>query len=106
MIFRYRKIKLSLYNRKKAETETNIFNSMANFLINDLVIKSNNPKFARRPKVGVVYAERDTQKTIINYAFNSILSGMLSTLGINKKEQRKERREFKKEEKQNSWKSF
>jgi hypothetical protein len=106
MIFRYKKVRLSLYNRKKAETETGIFNSMANFLINDLVIKSNNPKFARKPKVGIVYAERDTQKAIVNYAFKSILSGMLSTLGINKKEQRKERREYKKEEKQNSWKSF
>jgi hypothetical protein len=100
LIFRYKKVKLSLYNRKRAETETGIFNSMANFLINDLVIKSNNPKFARKPKTGIVYAERDTQKGIVNYAFKSILSGMLSTLGINKKEQRKVRREFKKVEKE------
>ncbi len=102
MIFRYRKIRLSLYNRKKAEIETGIFSSMANFFINDLVIKSNNPKFARKPRVGQIYTERDTQKAIVNYAFQSILSGMLSTLGINKKEQRKERKEYKKEEKQNN----
>ena len=106
MIFRYKKVRLSLYSRKKAETETGIFSSVANFFINDLVLKSNNPKFARKPRVGQIYAERDTQKAIVNFAFKGILSGMLSTLGINKKEQRKERKEYKKEEKQNSWKSF
>ena len=102
MVFRYKKVRLSLYNRKKAETETGVFSSMANFFINDLVIKSNNPKFARKPRVGQIYSERNTQKAIVNYAFQSILSGMLSTLGINKKEQRKERKEYKKEEKQNN----
>jgi hypothetical protein len=106
MLFRYRRVRLSLYNRKKAETETGIFSSMANFLINDLILKSNNPKFARKPRVGQVYAIRNTQKGIVNFAFKGILSGMLSTLGINKKEQRKERKEYKKEEKEKSWKSF
>ncbi len=102
MTFRYRKVRLSLYNRKKAETETGIFSSMANFFINDLVLKSNNPKFARKARVGQIYAERDTQKGIVNFAFKGILSGMMSTLGINKKEQRKERKEYKKEDKQNN----
>ncbi|MCF6170552.1 MAG: hypothetical protein L3J66_06180 [Bacteroidales bacterium] len=100
MIFRYRKMRLSLYNRKKAETETGLFTSMANFFINDLVLKSNNPKFARKPRTGQVYTVRNTEKGIVNYAFRSLLSGMLSTLGINKKEQRKERKVYKKEEKQ------
>ncbi|MCF6342342.1 MAG: hypothetical protein L3J31_06005 [Bacteroidales bacterium] len=100
MIFRYRRMRLSLYNRKKAETETGLFSSMANFFINDLVLKSNNPKFARKPRFGHVYTVRNTQKTIVNFAFRSLLSGMLSTLGINKKEQRKERKVYKKEEKQ------
>ncbi len=110
MVFRYRNIRLKLYNRKKAETETGIFSLMANFFINDLVLRSNNPKFARKIKIGHVYTERDTQKDIVNFAFRSILSGMLSTLGINKKEQRQERKEykkeFKKEEKKSKWQKF
>jgi hypothetical protein len=35
---------------------------------------------------------------VVNYAWKSLLSGMLSTLGINKKEQRQERKELKNRE--------
>ena len=67
-----------------------------NFLINDFVVKSNNPKFARKPRIGQVYFKRDTRKGVVNYAWKGILSGMLSTLGFNTKEQRMEKKELKK----------
>ena len=53
-----------------------------------MVAVANNPKFARSPRKGQAYFERDTEKGIINYIFKSALSGMISTLGFNNKEQR------------------
>ncbi|RLD33571.1 MAG: hypothetical protein DRI83_09190, partial [Bacteroidetes bacterium] len=96
MIFTYKKLKLSLYNRKKAERNKGMFGGITRFLINDLLIHKNNPKFGKAPRVGQVYFERDPEKAILNYAWKSLLSGMLSSIGINKKEQRQERREIKK----------
>lgn len=95
MIFRYKKLKLNLYNRKKAEQNKGLFAGITRFLINDIIIHKNNPKFARDPRIGQVYFERDPEKAIVNYSWKSLLSGMLSSIGINKKEQRQEKRETK-----------
>ena len=95
-MFRYKKLKLSLYNRKKAEQNKGLFGAMSRFLINDIIIHKNNPRFARSPRIGQVYFERDREKAILNYVWKSLLSGMLSSVGINTKEQRQERREMKK----------
>lgn len=92
MIFRYKRLKVTLYSRKKAQLVKGPLSPMVDFLMNDLLIKSNNPKFARSPRIGVVYFTRDTQKGIINYIFKSSLSGMTSTLGFNNKEQRQEKK--------------
>jgi len=99
MIFTYKKLKLGLYNRNKAQENKGMFGGLTRFLINDLFIHSNNPKFARQPREGMVFFVRDEEKAIINYTWKSVLSGILSTVGINKKEQRQERKELKNEQK-------
>jgi len=96
MLFTYNKLKLNLYNRKKAEQNKGMFAGITRFLINDLLIHKNNPKFGKNPRMGQVYFERDPEKAILNYVWKSLLSGMLSSIGINKKEQRQERRDMKK----------
>ncbi len=93
LIFRYKKLELKRYNRKKSQLKNKGF---INFLINDLVVKSNNPKFARKPRVGQVYFVRETEKGVVAYLFRSLLTGLTSTLGFNNKEQRMERKEDKK----------
>ena len=95
MTFRYKKLRLAMYDRKKESIKTGFLSPLINFMINDLVVKSNNPKFARKPRIGQVYFKRDTRKGIVNYVWKGILSGMLSTLGFNNKEQRQERKEMK-----------
>lgn len=95
LIFRYKKLQLKRYNRKKSQLKKKGF---INFLINDLVVKSNNPKFARKPRVGQVYFVRETEKGVVAYLFRSLLTGLTSTLGFNNKEQRMERKEDKKKE--------
>ncbi len=96
LTFRYKKLRLAMYNRKKEQLNKGILSPLINFMINDLVVKSNNPKFARKPRIGQVYNIRDTRKAVVNFAWKGILSGLLSTLGFNNKEQRKERKQMEK----------
>jgi len=53
------------------------------------------------PRVGQVYFERDTQKSVVNYVWKSVLSGLMSTMGFNTKAQKQERKEVKKIDKKN-----
>jgi len=100
MYFLYRKLKLRLYSRKKAKTKRGFFSPFVNFMLNDLMIRSNNPRFLTQPRKGIVYFERDPQKSFINYIWKSTMSGMLSTLGFNNKQQRITKREGKVQQKQ------
>ncbi|MEJ2594481.1 MAG: hypothetical protein P8100_05000, partial [bacterium] len=96
LVFRYKKLKLAMYNRKKAELNKGFLSPLINFLINDLVVNSHNPRFARKPRVGQSYFVRDTRKGVVNYLWKSVLSGLTSTLGFNNKEQRLEIKEERK----------
>jgi hypothetical protein len=95
VIFRYKNLRIHPYSRKKEKLKKGPLSPLIKFMINDLVVKSNNPKFARRPRVGQVYFARDYRKGVINYIWKSVLSGLMSTMGFNNKEQRKEKKENK-----------
>ena len=97
MLFKYRKFKLKMYDTEKSKVSSGFFAPVFNFMINGLMIKSYNPRFARTPREGIVYYQRDTKRSIINYLWKSLLSGMLSTMGINTKEQRQQKKMIKKE---------
>jgi len=98
MLFKYRKFKLKMYDTEKSKVSSGFFAPVFNFMINGLMIKSYNPRFARTPRKGIVYYKRDTQRSVINYLWKSLLSGMLSTMGINTKEQRQQKKIIKKGE--------
>ena len=89
LIFKYKKLRLLPYSRNKEKLRSGALSPLLSFMINDLVVKSNNPKFARKPRVGQVYFERDTRKGVINFIWKGVLSGITSTMGFNNKEQRK-----------------
>lgn len=95
ILFRYKNLKIDLYDREKAQNSKGLAGSMANLLLNDIFIRSNNPGFLGRTRPGEVYYKRDTQKFIVSYMWKSIMSGLMSTMGYNNKEQRQERRAFK-----------
>ena len=92
ILFKYKKLKIELYDREKAENASGLGGSMANLLLNDIFIKSRNPGFLGKIRPGEVYFKRDTQKSIVYYTWKSILSGLMSTMGYNNKEQRQEKR--------------
>ena len=95
--FLYHKLRLRLYNREKSEKSKKFYSPFANFVMNSLVINSNNPPFLGHPKKGIVYFERVPEKSFVNYLWKSNLSGILSTLGFNNKQQREGKREDKKQ---------
>ena len=94
--FMYKKLKLRLYSRKKAQKSKGFFSPFANFMMNNILIKNNNPPFLGPMKKGIVYYERNTEKSFVSYLWKSNLSGILSTLGFNNKQQREGKRENKK----------
>ena len=95
MIFSYKKLKLALYDRSKAQLNKGITSPFFKFLVNDLLIKSNNPRFFGRTRTGHVYFERIHDRSFLGYIWKSILSGMMSTAWHNSKEQRKQKRRLK-----------
>ncbi len=97
--FLYKKLKLRLYNRKKSQKSKKFYSPFANFMMNSIIIKSNNPPFLGHTKKGIVYFERVPYKSFIGYLWKSNLSGILSTLGFNNKQQREGKREEKKQTK-------
>lgn len=98
MLFKYHGFRVGLFNRKKARQERGISAPLVRFVLNDLVLRSNNPNWFKRPRLGVVYFKRDRNKGIANYIWKSTLSGALSTMGFNNKEQRKRRKEYRKQD--------
>ena len=92
LIFRYKKLRVRLYNREKAQLNKGIEAPFFSFLVNDLLIKSNNPRFLGKTRIGHVYIEPNKEKVFINYIWKGLLSGMLSTMWYNSKEQRKEKK--------------
>ena len=97
VLFRYKNLKLRLYNRKIAKTDKGLGSSFINLVLNRLMVRSNNPRFLEPPRKGIVYFERDPHKSFINYLWKSSLSGIMSTIMFNNKQQRIEKKEEKKE---------
>jgi len=94
--FKYKKLRIALYDREKAALNKGIASPFFKFLVNDLLIKSNNPRFIGPVRQGLVYYNRDEERSFLNYMWKSLVSGMMSTMWHNSKEQRKEKRRLKK----------
>ncbi|MCD4732170.1 MAG: hypothetical protein K8R74_16305, partial [Bacteroidales bacterium] len=97
--FEYKKLKLAMYNRSKAKLQRGLGSGLIDFMMNGVLIKSNNPTFLGKPRTGDVYFERNDQRSFFNYLWKSTMSGLMTTLGFYNKELREEKRERKSDEK-------
>ena len=79
LLFRYRKLNIQLLNKEDPQ-HSGFGNSILSFWANRLV-SSNNPSWLRRRK-GTIYFRRDQQKGIAHFWVHSILSGVVSSVGI------------------------
>jgi hypothetical protein len=60
-------------------------------------VASSNPSNNGKLREGVVYFERDAGKSIFNYLWKSLFSGIKSTVNVNTKEQKEIKKQVKKE---------
>ncbi len=95
--FPYKGFKIQMVNRHTGK-KGGIGDGILTFLANEILLKSNNPKFIGKLRIGEVYAKRNPQKAVFNYIWKSMLSGIESTLGYNKKQQRKALRALRKKQ--------
>jgi hypothetical protein len=79
MLFKYNNLKVQLVNRKDL-SQVNLGNTLLSFWANQIV-KSNNPSFLRNRK-GIIYFERNPYKETLNLWVHSLLSGMVSSVGM------------------------
>lgn len=97
--FEYKRLKLAMYNRDKAQLSSGLGSGLIDFMLNGVLVKSNNPTFLGKTRTGDVYAIRNKERSFFNYTWKSIMSGLMTTMGFYNKDLRLEKRERKGEEK-------
>ena len=96
LLFPYQKFRIQMIDRMTGRTG-GIGDGLMTFLANNILLKSNNPRAGRPLRHGMIFYRRDPRKSIFNYLWKGILSGVESTLGHNTREQRKEIRAYRDE---------
>lgn len=79
LIIRYDNLELELLN-KNFEKDQNIFRKIGSFLANKIIIKSSNPNNKGDLKKGQVFFQREVHKSVFNYWWKLIFSGLKSTV--------------------------
>lgn len=69
-------------------TWADIKTGVINFLASDILIRKSNPHPNGKLNSGIIYFQRDKHKSIFNFIWKSIFSGLKSNLGFNNKEQK------------------
>jgi hypothetical protein len=77
--FRYSKFKIFVINRKTGEAE-GLDEGIVSWLANTFLINTNNPHLGFF-KDGEIYFRRDKSKSIVNYVWKSIFSGIKTSIG-------------------------
>lgn len=96
--FEYKRLKLSMYNRNKAQLSRGLGSGLLDFMLNGVLVKSNNPTFFGKTRTGDVLAIRNEERSFFNYMWKSVMSGLMTTMGFYNKDLRLEKRERKGEE--------
>ena len=79
MRFRYSDLKVTVIKKKTGDK-----GGFASFLANTFVINNKNTS-GKNFRVGEIYCERDKRKSLFNFLWKSLLSGIKPSLGINEK---------------------
>ncbi|TXK45749.1 hypothetical protein FVR03_12065 [Pontibacter qinzhouensis] len=77
--FLYEDLKIQLL-KKDDKDNPGFFLNAGSWLINNLVIKSNNPAGRREPRKGPIEAPRDYQKSVFNHMSKAMIDGITSNL--------------------------
>lgn len=117
MEFYYHDLEIALKDKETGKTN-GVQQTVGSFVVNNLVIASDNPKKNKPFRTGAISYTRNENRAMLNYMWNAILSGVQSSIGVSeelqklqqlkdkkgemqdKKNERKEKRQEKKEERQ------
>lgn len=82
MQFAYRDLKIRLLDKENPE-KGNLKQQLHTLLANWVVVKTNNPDNGRKPlRIGEISFERNPQKSIFNFWWKSLLSGIKGSVGL------------------------
>lgn len=82
MAFKYDDLKISVINKKKVgeEDPKEVNDAIASFFANTFLVNRKNPRLFSFKK-GNIYYERDSTKSIFHYWAQSVITGMISSIG-------------------------
>ena len=83
----YKDVKIMLSNTKPGWQE-NWKNRIIGFAANNILDFKSNPNYNGILRTGFIYFERDKRKGFINFLWKSSLSGIISSFGLNSKQQK------------------
>ncbi len=87
LTFYYDNLSFKMFKEKNT-TWDGIKTGVINFVASDILINKSNPLPNGKLNTGVIYFQRDKHKSIINFIWKSIFSGLKSNMGFNNKEQK------------------
>lgn len=93
LILYYRDLKMDLPPQTDKKWES-IKKSVLSWAANTYVASSN-PSNNGKLREGIIYVERDASKSIFNYLWKSVFSGVKSTVNVNTKEQKEIKKQVK-----------
>ncbi|MDX1628671.1 MAG: hypothetical protein R3345_08225, partial [Fulvivirga sp.] len=80
--FRYKKLKIIILNQKTHDIQ-GFTQNLKTFFANSFILRKSNPRLFNF-KEGVIFYTRDKKRAIFNFWSKSILSGAVSSVGINR----------------------
>lgn len=80
----YEDLKVAVLEKDKGSTELDN-KALTSFLAN-ISIRNSNPKRNEEPRVAQVHHERDINKSFFNFAWKTLLKGLMQTVGVKMKE--------------------
>ncbi len=81
MDFKYNNLKVNILNGDTYQA-SGLNNSLLTFFANSFVVRGHNPNFFKFNQ-GRIFFERDKSRSIFNYWAKALLSGVVSSIGIN-----------------------
>jgi hypothetical protein len=94
MDFYYKNLQIKM-NSKEGSSGWSKFKASTISWAANIYVKNENPKNGKFTE-GIIYFERDKHKSLFNFLWKSTFSGLKSTMGINKKEQKELMKQTKK----------
>ena len=87
LLFGYHDMRISVLERKDGNTKEAKF---ASFIANSLLLRSKNPR-GKELLPDQIFLQRDQRRSVLNYWWKSIFSGVRNTLGIKEKTESEEK---------------